>query len=1375
MFKVECPECSAPYQVDERRVPAAGVNMRCPKCRTAFVVHKPGDEPGDTGGKPVARESNRPRSGSQDSTTMLGVAAPVQHRAPRTGERAAAAPPPPRRVLAPPRPAPPGQSPSRRVDMKPAAPPRSPVGGSSSSQSDLDAELPAPSRRWAGSRPDAPSEELDLPGMLDDSAGLPSVVFDDAALPSVPPSDRPALPSVPPSDRPGLPSLPPRGRNAAELPRMSEPPEESFDFSFGEIDVAPRSNLPPALGPEHGAPPPRRVIPRPSATSQRQGGVSADAGELPPPQEPGSIDSVLPLSDADLSSLPPASEASPSGAAFTGPALAGSAGPSLDDALDLPSPAADFEEELARRFQPEEAGDFRLPSETPRGVRNASDAESLAAEDVQIQEVPSFDPSSLPELPDLERRGANSSGDRGGARRSAATLVDDGELADFDEGMFTLESSPPSRAPRAPQAASASSDAFDAFLEDSAPSRPRAADSSSPRDPLAAGSMDDDLSYGGAQYGEVDLSGDDSSARLDVGGAIDTDDGEFGAIPQESKPPREVAGPPSAVSPASVAAATYPVGERSAPSSTPSKRPNASKWVIGSVLAATVAGGALALVPDVGPFGVYLISDALNSEQHEQLLQSTTARAVEMRQQDSYADVPELLAVCDAASKQAARFEPLSAYASFARFSVVVRFGALPEVQSSAKVLLDAVMAKGADRSLPYVSLAHAAQAMLAGDEAGAQRAIDEAGSSIERRILEAELALQRGEPTKAVELWNQAVAELPSPWTHHGLSRGLLAQGQLDAARKQAQHVLEMNEEHAGARLVLARCDRERGQETAALSHLQALLERPALASPTETVQAHTQVGEIHLQRGRLAKAEAAFSAALAIEPKALLATVGLGETQFAAGRYAAALARFEIAARDEQGPLEAQLGLIKSFIALERLEKAKEVLASLQQAKDGKDARFGFWAGKLAAAGGENDKAEAAYRAAIEVGGDQPIVVSAYVALAQLFSQSGKLDEAQALLSEAQKRFPQSVLLRNSLGQVAMSRGRYDAALAEFRAARKLDPDDATAIFNEGSALRRLRRFEEAWKVFETVAKLDQDLPGLPLERGLLLEQSGRGKEALKEYELALSKAPDDPDLKLRVGCGRVAAGDGKAAEAILEEVVKHRARVSEVHHCLGRALFIQERYLEALKRLQEATELDPNRAEYHMFVGWVANEAGQVAQAKRALNTALALDQGLADAYWQRGVLSLRQGGPGDAIVDIKRALELKPSRHEAHADLAQAYYQMGKMSEASSHWEKALAADGDNPTWLFRYGKLLHSQHRTNEAASALEKAIALGRAADSPPAWLWEAHHLAAASLRSGPRALEHWRRFLELGPKDSPYRSDAQRALRAAGDPWQGD
>src|SRR5579883_3077241 len=41
MFKVECESCKAPYQIDERRVPSAGLKMRCPKCGHSFVVTLP--------------------------------------------------------------------------------------------------------------------------------------------------------------------------------------------------------------------------------------------------------------------------------------------------------------------------------------------------------------------------------------------------------------------------------------------------------------------------------------------------------------------------------------------------------------------------------------------------------------------------------------------------------------------------------------------------------------------------------------------------------------------------------------------------------------------------------------------------------------------------------------------------------------------------------------------------------------------------------------------------------------------------------------------------------------------------------------------------------------------------------------------------------------------------------------------------------------------------------------------------------------------------------------------------------------------------------------------------------------------------------------
>ena len=63
--------------------------------------------------------------------------------------------------------------------------------------------------------------------------------------------------------------------------------------------------------------------------------------------------------------------------------------------------------------------------------------------------------------------------------------------------------------------------------------------------------------------------------------------------------------------------------------------------------------------------------------------------------------------------------------------------------------------------------------------------------------------------------------------------------------------------------------------------------------------------------------------------------------------------------------------------------------------------------------------------------------------------------------------------------------------------------------------------------------------------------------------------------------------------------------------------------------MKYLEAAVNIDANRAEYHLYVGWAANETGQPARAETALKKALELDKSLADAYWQRGVLRQKSG--------------------------------------------------------------------------------------------------------------------------------------------------
>ena len=46
-MKISCPSCRAAFALDDKRVPPAGLSIKCPKCKTPFVVHKP--QPGEEG------------------------------------------------------------------------------------------------------------------------------------------------------------------------------------------------------------------------------------------------------------------------------------------------------------------------------------------------------------------------------------------------------------------------------------------------------------------------------------------------------------------------------------------------------------------------------------------------------------------------------------------------------------------------------------------------------------------------------------------------------------------------------------------------------------------------------------------------------------------------------------------------------------------------------------------------------------------------------------------------------------------------------------------------------------------------------------------------------------------------------------------------------------------------------------------------------------------------------------------------------------------------------------------------------------------------------------------------------------------------------
>ena len=381
--------------------------------------------------------------------------------------------------------------------------------------------------------------------------------------------------------------------------------------------------------------------------------------------------------------------------------------------------------------------------------------------------------------------------------------------------------------------------------------------------------------------------------------------------------------------------------------------------------------------------------------------------------------------------------------------------------------------------------------------------------------------------------------------------------------------------------------------------------------------------------------------------------------------------------------------------------------------------------------------------------------------------------------MIDDAKAKLPDEAPLAVALGEYDASQGKYEDAVGHFKHALELSPSGLSTHFKLGVTYRHMRKTDLASQEFDQVLAIDKDYPGLALERGLLFEDSGEVERALEQFKNALARAPDDADLQLRVGAAYVAIGRPDDALPMLRKVLEKRGASAEANHYLGRALFAKEGSSnEAMRYLKHAVELDPNRAEYHLYVGWAANDANpaQLGLAQDEIQKALDLDKLLADAYWQRGVLERKRLAVEDALRDLRRALELRPSRIDAYATMAECYEDKNDPQTAIATWQKALAGNSHVPYWHYRFGKLLLDKNNAALAATHLSSAVDDALKLDVKPPWLAPAEFAAGEALnRTGKRieSIAMYKRFLEIASTNDPDRRDAIKALANMGETYR--
>ncbi len=134
-----------------------------------------------------------------------------------------------------------------------------------------------------------------------------------------------------------------------------------------------------------------------------------------------------------------------------------------------------------------------------------------------------------------------------------------------------------------------------------------------------------------------------------------------------------------------------------------------------------------------------------------------------------------------------------------------------------------------------------------------------------------------------------------------------------------------------------------------------------------------------------------------------------------------------------------------------------------------------------------------------------------------------------------------------------------------------------------------------------------------------------------------------------------------------------------------------------------------------------------------------------------YSDLGLGYLRQGKFDQALVKLKRALELNSKDPDSNHYIAEVYKQLGEIKEANRYFDKAADLDPKNPMLLNNYGAFLCEQSRFVDAEKYFLRAATLPRY--QTPELAYENLALCAQRMNDPVQAETYFRKALAINSK----------------------
>jgi Flp pilus assembly protein TadD len=264
----------------------------------------------------------------------------------------------------------------------------------------------------------------------------------------------------------------------------------------------------------------------------------------------------------------------------------------------------------------------------------------------------------------------------------------------------------------------------------------------------------------------------------------------------------------------------------------------------------------------------------------------------------------------------------------------------------------------------------------------------------------------------------------------------------------------------------------------------------------------------------------------------------------------------------------------------------------------------------------------------------------------LAYKYVVLGWNEEARQILNEALKAAPNEAKLHVNLGLVYFQTGDYIAAEHELLTARRLSPTDTSILAPLADVYRRAKQFPEALRTLDEAIAAMPNIEALKVAKARTFLDMGNPDQAIEIANNLLKAAPDHPGALYARAMAEKAKGNYKPA---IRDFEKIRAKDPAYEDLL---LHLGQAYIRTGKQ-------DAGKSAIAEF-----NERRAPAEKLGRLTLRVSQRPNDAGAHVELGRYYLQAGSTERAIVEIERALELRPKDASASRLLAEALQKSGQ---------------------------------------------------------------------------------------------------------------